>query len=175
MSAPATAPGPPRRFVRIPPVRHHRAVRPPSPPEPTDVCPGCGSVLVAMTGTVGAEAPAHPGASASCTRLFETTLRGLREDSAADAGAAATAALADAAYDAQHAVPGDPGRAADALARLAGALGAEIGTPGTEPPRFWRTTIADVAADLDVIDLPVLVDAWARGVRQDWCSAASQQ
>ena len=120
-----------------------------------------------MTGDLTGEAPAHPGASASCTRLFETTLRGLREESAADAGAAATVALADATYDAQHPVPG---AAADALARLAGALGAEGGTPGTEPPRSWRATIADVAADLDVIDLPVLVEAWARGVHQDWCS-----
>jgi hypothetical protein len=31
--------------------------------------------------------------------------------------------------------------------------------------RAWRTTIADVAADLDVIDLTVLVQSWARGGR----------
>ena len=34
--------------------------------------------------------------------------------------------------------------------------------PAGAPHRRWRTTIADVAADLDVIDLPVLVEAWAR-------------
>ena len=161
--------------MHIPPVRHHRAVRPLVPPEPTDVCPGCGSVLVTMTGDGADDAPAHPGASASCTRLFETTLRGLREESAADSGAAATVALADAAYDAQHPVPGDAARAADAVARLAGALGGDSGTPGTAAPLVWRTTIADVAADLDVIDLPVLVDAWARAVHQDWCSVGSRR
>jgi hypothetical protein len=32
----------------------------------------------------------------------------------------------------------------------------------------WRTTIADAAADLDVIDLPVLLDSWARAVHEDW-------
>lgn len=152
-------------------VRHHRAVRPVVPPEPTAVCPGCGSVLVTTSGAP----PAHPGASASCSRLFETTLRGVREEAAADARAAATVALADAAYDAQHPVPGDPARAADAVSRLAGALATGSGSAGTEPPRFWRTTIADVAADLDVIDLPVLVDAWARGVLQDWDGVASRR
>jgi hypothetical protein len=35
----------------------------------------------------------------------------------------------------------------------------------------WRTTVADVAADLDVIDLSVLVDAWARAVLADWSRA----
>jgi hypothetical protein len=41
--------------------------------------------------------------------------------------------------------------------------------PGDEQvPTAWRTTIADVAADLDVIDLSVLVDAWARSVAEDW-------
>jgi hypothetical protein len=155
--------------VHIRPVRHHRAVRPVVPPEPTAVCPGCCSVLVTMPGE------AHPGASASCTRLFETTLRGLREESAADAGAAATVALADAAYDAQHPVPGDPARAADAVARLAGVFGADGGTPGTAAPPVWRTTIADVAADLDVIDLPALVEAWARAVHRDWCGEPAER
>jgi hypothetical protein len=32
----------------------------------------------------------------------------------------------------------------------------------------WRTTIADAAADLDVIDLRVLVESWARVVQEDW-------
>jgi hypothetical protein len=34
-------------------------------------------------------------------------------------------------------------------------------------PPAWRTTIADVAADLDVVDLTVLVEAWARAVLAD--------
>jgi hypothetical protein len=29
-------------------------------------------------------------------------------------------------------------------------------------------TIADVAADLDVVDLPTLVESWARAVSEDW-------
>jgi hypothetical protein len=29
-------------------------------------------------------------------------------------------------------------------------------------------TIADVAADLDIIDLRVLVESWARTVVEDW-------
>jgi hypothetical protein len=49
--------------------------------------------------------------------------------------------------------------------------------PATSPPPpaavpagaapVWRTTIADVAADLDVIDLTVLVQSWARAVEAD--------
>jgi hypothetical protein len=35
-------------------------------------------------------------------------------------------------------------------------------------PTAWRTTIADVAADLDVIGLDVLVAAWADSVTEDW-------
>ena len=64
-----------------------------SPPEPTEACPGCGAVLVRQDAT----ASPHPGASASCARLFEVTLRGLREEAGSDAGAAATVRRADAA------------------------------------------------------------------------------
>jgi hypothetical protein len=106
---------------------------------PTEVCPGCGAVL----GAAPDDGPAHPGASVSCTRLFEVTLRGLREEAAADAGVAAVVREADAAYDLQHPVP------------PAGS------------PRPWRTTIADVAADLDVVDLVVLVSSWRRTVLED--------
>jgi hypothetical protein len=70
------------------------------------------------------------------------TLRGLREEAAADSTVAAVVRLADDTYAAQH--PAD-----DAA------------------PRAWRLTIADVAADLDVIDLSVLVESWARTVRED--------
>jgi hypothetical protein len=109
----------------------------------------------------------HGGASASCARLFEVTLRGLREEAGADPGVAATVRRADAAYDAQHADPADPDRLRTALE----VLGA---TPGEQrPPGAWRTTIADVAADLDVIDLAVLVDAWARSVAEDWTSVGA--
>jgi hypothetical protein len=96
--------------------------------------------------------------------LFEVTLRGLREEAAADPAAAAVVRLADDAYDAQHPDPADDERLTAALDRLAARFGGE---PGTRPGS-WRTTIADVAADLDVIDLPVLVESWARAVAEDW-------
>jgi hypothetical protein len=128
------------------------------------VCPGCGAVLVPAAGTV----PSHPGASASCARLFEVTLRGVREDAVAHAGAAAVVRLADAAYDAQHVVPGDAARLKSALDMLGATAGP--GTDADRPPRAWRTTVADVAADLDVIDLAVLVESWARAVGQDWAA-----
>ena len=134
--------------------------------QPTEICPGCGAVLVALTDG----GPAHPGASAACSRLFEVTLRGLREDAGAHAAAAATIALADAAYDAQHPVPGDDGRLRAALQRLG--AGADL-ADRTGPPEAWRTTIADVAADLDVIDLPVLVESWGRSVQDDWATTAA--
>lgn len=112
------------------------------PPQPTEACPGCGAVLVRP----GDAASPHPGASPSCTRLFEVTLHGLREEAATDPAAAAAVRRADAAYDAQH----------------------PAATRGeARAPIAWRTTIADVAADLDVIDLVVLVDAWARSVEED--------
>jgi hypothetical protein len=89
---------------------------------------------------------------------------GLREDAVASSATAAEVALADAAYDAQHPVPGDGERLRAALDRLGVPPGAStVGTPGA-----WRTTIADVAADLDVIDLTVLVASWARAVQEDW-------
>src|SRR4051812_15337084 len=94
-----------------------------APPATTVACPGCGSVLAPAPD----DGPAHPGASAPCARLFEVTLRGLREEAPAAPSVAAVVQLADDAYDAQHPVAADPQR----------------------------------LADLDVIDLPVLVEAWA--------------
>lgn len=141
----------------------------------TEACPGCGAVLAPVTGDVAA----HPGASAACTRLFDVTLRGPREEATADAGAAATARLADAAYDAQHPVAAEPERLTAALEQLAAALGTAVPTRPAAPtrrsglPRAWTTTVADVAADLDVIDLAVLVDSWARAVLADWAAAGS--
>ena len=112
----------------------------------------------------------HPGASTSCVRLFRTTLRGVREEAAGDPASAAIIAVADAAYDAQHALAdGVP----EAVERLAGALGVSGADLRPRIPGAWRTTIADVAADLDVIDLAVLVEAWARAVHQDWCGVAT--
>jgi hypothetical protein len=151
---------------RTAPVRtvgHHRQVPPAAPPQPTEACPGCGAVLVRPTDVP----PSHPGASASCARLFEDTLRGLREEVGPDAAAATVVRLADATYDAQHADPADPGRLRAAL----DLLGTDAGDGA--PPRAWRTTIADVAADLDVIDLAVLVEAWARSVREDWTAVSA--
>jgi hypothetical protein len=149
-------------------VRHDRRV-PAVPPQPTETCPGCGAVLVRAAGP----GPLRGGASTACGRLFEDTLRGLREEAAADPAAAAVARLADAAYDAQHPAPADPGRLRAGLEVL--------GVPSTADgeavpfPRAWRTTIADVAADLDVIDLPALVRAWADAVREDWQSIATRR
>jgi hypothetical protein len=133
------------------------------PPEPTEACPGCGAVLVRPAEPVAL----HAGASASCARLFEVTLRGLREEAAADGAAAASVRRADAAYGAQHTVPAD----AAGLRAALEALG--VDSAGQGPPGAWRTTIADVAADLDVIDLSVLVDAWARSVAEDWAAVGA--
>ena len=143
-------------------VRHHRRVPHDAPPQPTEACPGCGAVLVRP----GDVPPPHPGASAACGRLFEVTLHGLREEAGTDSAAAAVVRRADATYDAQHPDPADPGRLRAALEGLGVASGRDLGPPA------WRTTIADVAADLDVIDLAVLVDAWARAVEDDWASAS---
>jgi hypothetical protein len=162
-------------------VRHDRDV--PLPPlagpsvadgDGSESCPGCGAVLASLPDT----APTHPGASASCARLFEVTVRGLREEASADPAAAPLVRLADAAYDAQHPVAGDPGRLEAALERLAATLGTRpvesaSRTPADVRPHRWRSTIADAAADLDVIDLPVLVQAWARSVSEDWTTSAS--
>ena len=81
--------------------------------------------------------------------------------------------LADAAYDAQHPVPGDPTRLRAALDRLGASLGGTAAADDAAPPHAWRTTIADVAADLDVIDLAVLVESWARAVHEDWTGATA--
>ena len=144
-------------------MRHHRRVPSDVPAQPTEDCPGCGAVLVRLDGA----ASTHPGASASCARLFEDTLRGLREEGGADASAAAAVRLADAAYDAQHADAADPERLREALEALG------VIPDGQHRPPVWRTTIADVAADLDVIDLSVLVDAWARSVGEDWSTVGA--
>ena len=125
-------------------VRHHRAV-PPSVPEPTEACPGCGAVLARLGGDVAAPA----GSTPSCARLFEVTLHGLRDEAPADAAVAAVVRRADVAYGLQHS-PGHGRR-----------------------PSAWRMTIADVAADLDVIDLTVLVEAWADAVDDDLSAATS--
>jgi hypothetical protein len=73
--------------------------------------------------------------------------------------------LADAAYDAQHP---DSRRLRAALEALGVSLDGGSGPDAGGRPRIWRTTIADVAADLDVIDLPALVESWAGSVREDW-------
>jgi hypothetical protein len=156
----ATAPRPAAAAA----VRHHRRVPPAAPPQPTEVCPGCGAVLV----PVADPAPAHAGASPSCTRLFEDTLRGLREETVADPASGAMVRLADAAYDAQHPEPFDRGHLRGALETLGVSLEESSRPAGPGRPRVWRTTIADVAADLDVIDLPALVESWAGSVRDDW-------
>ena len=117
-----------------------------------------------MLAAGGDDVPVHPGASAPCARLFEVTLRGPREEAAADPEAAAVVRLADDAYDAQHPADDDPRRGAAAVGRLT----TRFGVPAGGPPASWQMTIADVAADLDVIDLPALVESWARSVAQDW-------
>ena len=150
----------------------------PERPE-TEVCPGCGAVLV----TVPGPASSHPGASASCAGLFEVTVRGLREEAAQDVRTAALLQLAGDAYAAQHLVAGEPAAAAVRLclwlerdldpARapgLADQVAAAAPLLSTRPAR-WTTTVADLAADLDVVDLPTLVRAWADAVWTDWAPA----
>jgi hypothetical protein len=151
------------RSAREARVRHHRRVPAVAPPQPTEACPGCGVVLARLTEV----APFHPGASVSCARLFEDTLRGLRDEAGTDPASATGVRLADAAYDAQHGDPADP----DRLRRALEVLGAPAGQ--ARVPVAWRTTIADVAADLDVIDLTVLVEAWGRSVREDWAAVGA--
>jgi Family of unknown function (DUF5946) len=112
--------------------------------------------------------PAPAGVSAACRRLFEETVRGVREESAGDPAAAAVARLADDAYAAQHPAATGTEEVRMALDRLATRLGGPApGTDGDSPTR-WQTTVADVAADLDVVDLPILVEAWGRAVLGDW-------
>jgi hypothetical protein len=150
-------------------MRHHRTVPDDLSTQLTESCPGCGAVLVPPAGSSPSHGgPSHPGASASCARLFEVTLRGLREDVGTHDGAASVVALADAAFDAQHPAPADDERLRIALDRLGAIPEADIRLVVDRTPRAWRTTIADVAADLDVIDLTVLVESWARAVREDW-------
>jgi hypothetical protein len=145
----------------------------------TTHCPGCGAVLVVVPGL----ASTHAGASPSCAGLFSVTVRGLREEAAQDARAAALLQLATDAYDAQHLRVGepaaapvrlclalehdvDPGRAAALADRVADAAPALQ----TRPSR-WTTTVGDLAADLDVVDLPTLVHVWADAVWTDWAPA----
>lgn len=148
------------------------AARPDAPapggvlPGPTTLvsrCPGCGAVLAAVPGLEAR----HPGAAPGCTRLFDVTVRGLRDEAPSDVRAAGLLALATAAYDAQHAADGT-----EPVRELRAALGAGSRRPvrGSRPVE-WRTTIADVAADLDVVDLPALVRAWAEAVSEDWAGA----
>jgi hypothetical protein len=145
----------------------------------TEACPGCGIVLAVVPDPTAS----HAGASASCSALFDVTVRGLREEAAADVRTAGLLQLATDAYAAQHLAPGqpaaaparlclwvarglDPQRAPESAVRLAEAA------PRSLPrPARWTTTIADVAADLDVVDLPSLVRSWAEVVWQDWAPA----
>ena len=125
----------------------------------SSACPGCGAVL--------ADAPAperlRPGASPACARLFEDTLLGLRDDLGSDPGVAAVLRRAEDVYAAQHADPLSPETLQAALDRL----GLHSGRHAAAPTA-WQTTIADVAADLDVVPLQVLLDRWADTVVQDW-------
>jgi Family of unknown function (DUF5946) len=145
----------------------------------TTACPGCGAVLAVVPGP----APGHPGASPSCAALFAVTVRGLRDEAGRDARAAALLQLATDTYDAQHLVDGggagpvvrlclqldrgvDPARARE----LTGATGAVL--PGLARPAHWTTTLPDIAADLDVVDLSALVRSWAGAVWADWAPTA---
>ncbi|MGY1840937.1 MULTISPECIES: DUF5946 family protein [unclassified Modestobacter] len=144
------------------------------PPTETATCPGCGAVLAVVPGLTAR----HPGASAGCAALFAVTVRGLRDEAAQDGRAAGLLRLAGDAYDAQHLLPGEP---ATAPVRLGLALergrvpAADEGTAdapvGLTPPARWTTTVADLAADLDVVDLPALVRSWATAVWADWAPA----
>ena len=148
----------------------------------TTVCPGCGAVLVVTPDAAGQ----HPGASPSCWRLFRVTVRGLRDDAAQDVRAAALLQLATDSYDAQHLLPGRPAaavvrlcleleRGQDPLAAAALADRVDDAAPrALRPPAHWTTTLADLAADLDVVDLPALVRAWADATWADWAPAADE-
>jgi hypothetical protein len=142
----------------------------------TETCPGCGAVLVVVPGLTSSAA----GASPSCSGLFDVTVRGLRDEAAADVQTAGLLQLATDAYAAQHLQPGHPATAAARLclwvargldpmrgAQTAGRL--DGAAPRTLPvPEHWTTTVADIAADLDVVDLPSLVRSWAEAVWADW-------
>jgi Family of unknown function (DUF5946) len=147
----------------------------------TSTCPGCGAVLVVVPGL----SAAHPGASASCAGLFRVTVRGLREEAAQDGRAAALLRLATTAYDVQHPAPGAAPVALVRLcllleraddpraARVPDARLAEVVPAPPTPPAHWTTTVADLAADLDVVDLPTLLRSWAGAVWADWGPAAA--
>jgi hypothetical protein len=148
----------------------------------TTVCPGCGAVLVATPGAAGR----HPGASPSCWALFSVTVRGLRDEAGQDARTAALLQLARDTYDAQHLLPGAPASAAvrlclalerghEPLAAAAPPERVDVAAPqGLQPPARWTTTVADLAADLDVVDLPALVGAWADATWADWAASADE-
>ena len=144
----------------------------------TTVCPGCGAVLVATPEAAGQ----HPGASPSCWGLFQVTVRGLRDEAAQDLQTAALLQLAGDTYDAQHLVAGQPASAAVrlclALERGHGPLPADrvdaAAPRSLQPLARWTTTLADLAADLDVVDLPALISAWADATWADWAPAAPE-
>jgi hypothetical protein len=111
------------------------------------------------------------------------TVRGLREEAAQDQQTAALLQLATDAYDAQHLVDDEPAVASVRLCLWlergidpvrAGQLAdrvAEAAPPLRTRPGRWTTTVADLAADLDVVDLPALVRSWADAVWTDWAPA----
>ena len=158
-----------------------RADRAPAVDEPlaTAVCPGCGAVTADVPGLAGT----HRGASAGCAGLFTVTVRGLREEAAQDVQTAALLQLALDAYDAQHLVDGEPAaapvrlclwleRGADpARAPALADRVAEAAPRLQNRPGRWTTTVSDVAADLDVVDLPASVQSWAETVWTDWAPA----
>ncbi|HEV7727250.1 MAG TPA: DUF5946 family protein [Modestobacter sp.] len=148
----------------------------------TERCPGCGAVLVVVPGLTSSAA----GASPSCSGLFDVTVRGLRDEAAADVQTAGLLQLATDAYAAQHLQPGHPATPAARLclwvargldplrgAEIAGRLD-EAAPRGLSAPQRWTTTVADVAADLDVVDLPSLVRSWAGAVWADWSPAQDE-
>jgi hypothetical protein len=144
----------------------------------TTACPGCGAVLAVVPGL----GSAHPGASPSCTGLFAVTVRGLREEAAQDVQTASLLQLATDAYDAQH-LDDEPAAAAvrlclwlerDVDPLRAGDLAGRVADAAPRPqirPGRWTTTVADLAADLDVVDLPTLIRSWADAVWIDWAAA----
>jgi hypothetical protein len=145
----------------------------------TTACPGCGAVLAVVPGL----GSAHPGASPSCAGLFAVTVRGLREEAAQDVQTASLLQLATDAYDAQHLVDGEPAAAAvrlclwlerDVDPRRADELAGRVADAAPQlqiRPTRWTTTVADLAADLDVVDLPTLIRSWAGAVWTDWAAS----
>jgi hypothetical protein len=154
-----------------------RAAAPAAPR--TSACPGCGAVLAVVPGLAGT----HPGASPGCAELYRVTLGGLREEAGQDARTAVLLQLAEDAYDAQHLLDDEPAASAVRLclwlerdvdplrAAELGARVAEVAPRLHTRPSRWTTTIGDLAADLDVVDLPALVRSWAEAVWTDWAPA----